>query len=144
MGFGLPLLLTKELKMARGHNLRGSFPVNCTSSDCFFYAVRFETNDSAAPDGITQASDGVTIARASTGNYTITFPTNRRPLAMLWGNANFEESAADYSARVVSYTASTGVLVIEVYYDDGSPAVADTNDKTVAVCVLFSRKTANA
>jgi hypothetical protein len=144
VGFGLPPLLTKELKMARGHNLRGPFPLLSVTGDAFIYCVQFETNDTDPPDGIVQDDDGVAIARADTGDYTITFPSNRKPQAMLYGNAVLIEDLADYSAKVTGYTASTGVLTLSVYYDDGSPAVADTTDKTVAVFCVFCRNTSNA
>lgn len=130
--------------MARGHNLRGSFPLNFITGECFGYWVQFETNNTDAPDGIIQASDGVTIARADVGDFTITFPTNARPAALLYGTADFIEDLADYSAKVTGYTASTGVLTLSTYLDDGSPAVADTTDKTVSVFCIFSRKTANS
>jgi hypothetical protein len=63
---------------------------------------------------------------------------------MLYGTADFVEDLADYSAKVTGYVASTGILSLSTYYDDGSPAVADTTDKTISVFCVFSRKAANS
>ncbi len=131
--------------MARGHNLRGSFPLNFVTGECFGYWVQFETNNASTPDGVVQSSDGVTIARADTGDFTITFPTNARPAALLVGLANYIEDDANLFCKVTGYTASTGVLTVTSYTNAaGTIAAADTTDKTLNVFCIFSRKSANS
>jgi hypothetical protein len=131
--------------MARGHNLRGSFPLNFITGDCFGYWVQFETNDTSDPDGIVQDDDGSTIARADTGDFTITFPSNAKPAALLVGLASYVEDDADVFAKVTGYTASTGVLTVTSYTNSaGTIAAADTNNKTLNVFCIFSRKSANS
>ncbi len=127
----------------RAHNLRGSFPLGSTDGDCFDWTCTFETNDTGTPDGFTAdgtnaISDGITLARSDVGVYTITFPAGRRPLYLLHCSADFREDLADYSVKCTGYSA--GVLTLKAYLDDGSPAVADTNDKTIQVRCKFSRK----
>jgi hypothetical protein len=131
--------------MARGHNLRGPFPLMSVTSDCFVYCVQFETNNASAPDGIVQASDGVTIALADTGDFTLTFPSNNKPQALVAGFATYIEDEANLFCKVTGYTASTGVLTVTSYTNSaGTIAAANTTDKTLCVFCIFSRKSANA
>ena len=131
--------------MSRGHNLRGSYDLQSVTSDAFVYCVQFETNNASNPDGIVQASDGVTIARADTGDFTVTFPAGKRPQALLFGAGTYIEDEANLFVKVTGYTASTGVLTVTSYTNAaGTIAAADTNDKTLALFCVFCRKSANS
>jgi hypothetical protein len=133
--------------MARGHNLRGSYPLTSVTGDSFIYCVSFETNNTDDPDGVVQDNDGVTIAREDTGDYSITFPANAKPAALLFGCAEFREDLPGWHAKVTSYTDSTGVLLVTAYDEDdtsGIEAAADSTDKTLSVFCVFARKAANS
>ena len=131
--------------MSRGHNIRGAYQLDFITSDAFGYWVQFETNNASTPDGVVQANDGVTIARADTGDFTITFPSGKRPAALLVGLANYIEDDANLFCKVTGYTASTGVLTVTSYTNAaGTIAAADTTDKTLNVFCIFARKSANS
>ena len=132
--------------MARGHNLRGPYPLTAVTGDCFVYCVQFETNSTSAPDGIVQDNDGVTIDQTATGTYTITFPSNRKPQELLFCKADFLEDMAGWDIKCTGYNASTGVLTLIAYDEDntsGVMAAADSTDKTVQVFAVFCRKSEN-
>jgi hypothetical protein len=131
--------------MSRGHNLRGPYDLQSVTSDAFVYCVQFETNNASTPDGVVQDDDGVTIARADTGDFTVTFPSGNRPQALLFGAGTYIEDEANLFVKVTGYTASTGVLTVTSYTNAaGTIAAADTTDKTLALFCVFCRKSANS
>lgn len=131
--------------MARGHNLRGSYPLTCVTGDSFVYALKFTSANASTPTSITQASDGATVAYSTTGTYTVTLPANARPAALLFGEAVVLGDEANIFAKVVSYVASTGVLTITQYTNTaGTIAAANNTGKVLQVFCVFSRKAANS
>lgn len=134
-------------------SLRDHNPARTVFAKTYSWAIKFDTNGTSAPDGVAPdwGSD-VTVARSDTGDYTITFAGDAKPLSMIYGDACILGDEARLDAKVVSYTASTGVLAVTVYQeqddgadtdpDNGISIAADTTDKTVQVHCIFTRSDA--
>jgi len=107
----------------------------------YLYVVRFESNDTSAPDGAAP-SGSVTLAYADVGDYTLTFDAGIKPKVIhaAWGY--FEENDPTLHCRFTGYTASTGVALLMSYEEDGTSGIsasADSDDKTLVFCFLCNR-----
>lgn len=128
--------------MARSINHEGGYPCRVNLGDAYFWAFSFDSNSTSAPDGLLVDNGEVTVARADTGDYTVTFNSDVKPYALLWGDASIRGDEAELDAKVTGYTQSTGVLTLTVYDEDdtsGISAAADSTDKKVQILCLFSR-----
>ena len=121
-------------------SLTNHYPLRATQGDLYVFVCSFDTNSTSAPDGVDPASAGFTVARASAGVFTITFDEDKKPwevLTCLPTVVNDPTLAVQYT----SYVRSTGVLTVTHYADDGTPAAADSNNKTIKVLALCTRNT---
>ena len=118
------------------------------TGDLYDFILKFDTvTGTADPDGVNpdlSTDDEVVVAHQGTnaGEYTITFAEHVKPYEMLWGDASILGDQAQLDAKVVSYTQSTGVLLVKVYDEDdtsGISAAANSNDVTVQVRCVFTR-----
>lgn len=128
--------------MASGLNLRNHYPLRSSRMEQYLFTFKFDTNNTSAPDGLDPANSDLVVARADVGDYTITFPADKKPLAMNYGDASILGNEAELDAKVTGYNASTGVLSISVYDEDdtsGISASADSTDKSVQVFCVFTR-----
>lgn len=94
--------------------------------------VSFESASTSTPDGV-DPSGNVTLARTGVGDLTITFDAHVKPKAVLWGGVNIAENNATTDCKVGAYTASTGVLPLYMYTENGTSGIsasADTNNLT--------------
>jgi hypothetical protein len=83
----------------------------------------------ADPDTVRDGAGNVvtSVTRSAAGKYSVQL-TKPYPRQLVAGVASLElpdGATADERAFVVSYTASTGILLIQILVDDGSPAVGD-------------------
>lgn len=121
-------------------NIRAPYDLQVNVEHAFLYANSFDTNGTSPPDGLDMA-DGVTVARTGVGDYTVTFPADKRPKKMLYGDASFRGNQAELDAKVVSYTPSTGVLLLAAYDEDdtsGISASADSTDRKIQFWGIFT------
>lgn len=82
----------------------------------YLFCVRFDTNNTSAPDGVNPSSGDIVVARTGVGVYTITFAADERPTEFHGAVAGLVEALASdggFFARPVSYSA--GVLTVNVY-----------------------------
>lgn len=114
-------------------------PLRAIEGNAYVFTCKFDTNSTSDPDGVSPDLDGYTVARSSAGVFTITFDGDQKPLELLFASAEVLGDVT-LAAQVQSYTPSTGVLLVHHYSDDGTPAVADTDDKTIQVLAVFTRK----
>lgn len=121
---------------------------HCWNGDVYEFVCKFDTvTGTADPDGVNPDLSGdseVVVAHQGTnaGEYLITFAEKVKPYELLWGDASILGDQAQLDAKVVSYTQSTGVLLIKVYDEDdtsGISAAANSNDVTVQVRCMFTR-----
>lgn len=135
--------------MARGLNLSGPYPLRSISGDQYAVAFRFTTNTTSDPDGVTpaveDANPAITIAYSASGTFTATFANPGRPQNVDFMSAQVLGDKPGLHAKCVSYTASTGVLLIHLYDEDNTSGIeakdaADLDDIEIAVLMLCSRK----
>ncbi len=125
-----------------GNNLLNTKPLRSARSEQYVISFSFDTNNTDPPDGQDPADSDIVIARTDTGEYTATFNSLRKPLAMNFGIAEFLGDLPGWHVKVVSYTASTGVLVMLAYDEDdasGIQAAADSTDQKIQFFGLFTR-----
>lgn len=100
---------------------------------------RFQVNATSDPDNFVGGSQTVEdIVRDDVGEFSLTF-ANKYPLLIA---ANFGRLGAGEQAQIVevlSYTASTGVMVIQCLSDAGI-AEEPTDDNWITCSVTFSRR----
>ncbi len=129
--------------MAGGLSLLGQFPLKSTRLEQYLFTCKFDTNDTSAPDGVDPSNAGFAVARTGVNQYTLTFDAMRKPKKLNFGACAILGDLPGISAKVVSYTESTGVLVIRLYDEDNTSgieaATPESNNVTVQVQCWFSR-----
>lgn len=126
-------------------SLTNLYPLFATQGDLYIFTCKFDTNTTSAPDGVEPSTDGFTVAyNGAGGSFTVTFDEDKKPQDVLFATADILGDEAALRARVVSYTLSTGVLLLQLFTEDGTSGVhADSatslNDKTVQVFALCTR-----
>lgn len=126
--------------MAVKEQPRGGTLVRCNiMGDLYLYVLRFETNDTSAPDGA-EPSGSVTLGRSDVGDLTVTFDESVKPKVVHACWPMIEENSADDFIKPGGYTASSGVYALHLYTNSsGTIASADTDDQTI-VCVMLCNK----
>lgn len=119
-------------------------PLACTRGKSYLFALSFDINGTSDPDGVdpTLSSDDLTVTRNAAGIFDITFKARTRPLKMLGGHAQCRDTDPNLRAVVSSYTASTGVMQVRVFLDDGTSGVAalsEIDNTKVDVWALFTK-----
>ncbi len=132
--------------MAAVSKLEGPFPIRCTIPNAYIYCAKFTSNtasDPAAisPTGASTGGGGETIAYGgSAGVINITFPSKSKPEAMYQGIVTVLGDEPNLSAKVESYTPSTGVLKLRLYTNAaGTITSANTASKVYQVYCVFTR-----
>jgi hypothetical protein len=123
-------------------NLVNHKPIRSARLGEYLIAFTFETNNTSAPDGLSPAIDGITLARSGVGDYTITFDEDKKPYAVHFCMADFVEDAPGWHVKYTGYTQSTGVLTLTATDEDntsGIEAAADSTDQTIQVLILATR-----
>lgn len=122
-------------------NRRAPNPVRVVlNGDAYLEVLQFETNNTSAPDGGVY-DENITLARADTGDLTVTFAAGFRPQAVAFACAQVLEDDADMFVKVTGYTASTGVLTLTTYTNSGGTiSAADTNNKTIQLFLVCTKK----
>lgn len=121
-------------------------PLRCAVGvDVYLWIGGFDTNATSAPDGIDYDDGETTYAYGGSGGlFNITFPADKAPYELLAGHVIIPGSNPGISGRVVSYTASTGVLVIQLYDEDNTSgiegALANTSDGLAVKVVCWFTK----
>jgi hypothetical protein len=119
-------------------------PTWSTRANSYDFTIKFDTNNTSAPDGVDPSyGTDCAVARSGVGTFTITFAASKKPYALLWGDAEILGDEPTLDAQVEGYVQSTGVLTVSVISDGGTPAVAETTDKTVQVFCKFSISSQN-
>lgn len=119
-------------------SLTNPYPLKATQGDLYVFVCSFDTNNTSDPDGVDPADAGYTVARPSAGVFTITFDGDKKPLAVLYCKPTVINDPT-LDVQYTSYVASTGVLTVTHYADDGTPAAGDSTDKTIQVFALCTR-----
>lgn len=121
------------------HDPRGGTPVRTNiKGQPYMFFVEFDTNNTSAPDGV-NPTQGITVARAGVGDFTITFDEEYKPRVVHCGWVCIEADNAELHGKVTGYTDSTGVVTLTIYDDSavaGTEAPADTTDIRVQVLLL--------
>lgn len=128
--------------MAQTVNKAAPHTMMCMGSNQYLFCLRFDTNNTSAPDGITPTYNGIAVARADVGDFTITFSGDTIPddNDFIVGGTSVLGDEPGFDTRLTGY--SSGVLSLSMYDEDntsGIEAVADTTDKTVMVWAVFTR-----
>jgi hypothetical protein len=123
--------------------LKGDFPIRCNRPEAEIWILSFETNGTGDPDGLDPAfATGVTLDRTGAGDYTVTFDEAIKPNKVLACLPSYVEGLPKNDVKYVSYTASTGVLVLMATEEDGTSGIsaeADTTDKTISLVLFVSK-----
>lgn len=108
---------------------------------------RFQINGTSDPDFQVPAGAVDDVVRTSAGLFTITLPQTERYPALISCTGSVQTAAVGAGTvgalfTPVSYTASTGVLVVRIVDQDGTPGAADPADNDwVHVQAVFCRMT---
>lgn len=102
---------------------------------------RFQINGTSDPDAFFGSGGLVTdVVRDGVGAFTITLDANYRFTNVITCHVSAEDDL-DVTGRYISWTQSTGALVVNTVQHDGTPAAADPADDTwVHVSVTFCRR----
>lgn len=118
---------------------RKEHPGLCGAPETVTHSFRFQVNATSDPDNFVGGSQTVTdIVRDDVGEFSISF-ANFYPLFI---SASFGRLGSGEQAQmieVLSYTASTGVLVIQCLSDAGI-AEEPTDDDWITCDVTFCRR----
>lgn len=110
------------------------------NGDAYLDVVQFETNNTSDPDGGVYDAD-LTIARADTGDITVTYSGDRKPQAIPFAIGSVVEDDANMFIKYTGYTASTGVATFTTYTNSGGTiSAADTTDKTIQLFLVCTKK----
>jgi hypothetical protein len=117
------------------------YVAGATNSSLARVSFRCQFVTDAAPDFIIPAGLATTPVRSSEGVYSVVIANYLKLPVLVSGQANLLGAAGTTDGRVisiVSYTASTGVLVFNTYSLAATPALADiANDEWVMFDLLF-------
>lgn len=107
--------------------------------------LRFQINGTGDPDAYFGSGGLVTdIVRDGAGAFSITLDKNYRFQDVIVCHVGVEDDL-DVDGKYISWTQSTGVLVVNTVQYDGTPAAADpADDSWVHVSVTFCRRTSLA
>jgi hypothetical protein len=131
--------------MAAVSKLEGPFARKCTVPNTYEYNAKYTSNNTSSPTaisptGASTGGGGETIARTGVGTIEITFPAKSKPEVMYFGQVEVLGDEPNLFAKVVSYTQSTGKLLIKMYTNSaGTIAAADTTSKVYQVHCTFTR-----
>lgn len=123
--------------------LRNHSPFRSVRDEQFDFTFKFTTDTTTDPSTYEPdyGSDLVVAHAGTNGDFSITFSGSKKPLALSYGDACILGDEPTLDAKVVSYTPSTGVLLVTVYEEDGTSgisAAADTSGKVVQVRCVFT------
>jgi hypothetical protein len=103
------------------------------------HRFRFQVNATSDPDNIVGAAQAVTdIVRDDVGEFSLTF-AHAYPTFVSASFGRFGSGEQAQMIEVLSYTASTGVLVIQCLSDAGA-AEEPTDDDWITCDVTFCRR----
>ncbi len=96
-------------------------------------SFRIQTNTTSAPDNVVPPGAVTAADQTGTGLYTMTLANYTKYAGLISGSVSVglvATGAEGLAAHIVSYTASTGVLLVDVYSLGGaaSDALADVKD----------------
>lgn len=118
---------------------RQEYPALAGAPETVTHKFRFQVNSTSDPDNFVGGSQTVTdIVRDDVGEFSITF-ANFYPLFIEAGFGRLGSGEQAQIIEVLSYTASTGVLVIQCLSDAGI-AEEPTDDDWITCSVTFSRR----
>jgi hypothetical protein len=125
-------------------SLRKHKPLKAVFGNGYLFAIKFDTNNNSTPDGVSpNYGSDCAVTRTDVNTYAVTFAADKKPFEMIFGEAEVLGAEPQLQAKVVSYTASTGVLVIELYDEDDTSGISaktpESNNKTVQVLCVFRR-----
>lgn len=103
-------------------------------------SFRIQTNTTSAPDNVVPAGAVTAADQTGTGLYTMTLANYTKYAGLISGSVGVmgATGAEGLGAHIVSYTASTGVLLVDVYSLGGASAdaLADVKDDNWILCDL--------
>jgi hypothetical protein len=119
----------------------------CEGPETVTLDFRFQVNGTSDPDFQFPAGAVADVVRSSAGLFSITLKNKWPQMVTCTGSVQVAAVAAGQGSFVepVSYTASTGALVVRTVDPDaaGAPAAADPSDNDwVSVRATFCRRTA--
>lgn len=100
---------------------------------------RIQTNTTSAPDKVIPAGAVTAADQTGTGLYSITLANYTKYSGFVGGSVGYYGTTTTTDGiypHIVSYTASTGVLLVDLYSLAATPALADATDDMWLMCDL--------
>lgn len=124
--------------------LRGQYPVRSTRLETYLFTQQFTVDGTSDPDGLDPTGTDIAVARTGVGDFTITFPGTKKPLAVHYASCVVIANDATHTAKCGAYVPSTGVLPVHLYEEDGTSGIsasAETNadDMVLQVFAVCTR-----